>query len=46
MKSPYKFIDACHGEIVMLPSEYKNPVTGYPFDYIQLCGDYYDIDEV
>ena len=40
MKSPYKFIDACHGEIVMLPSEYKNPVTGYPFDYIQLCGDY------
>lgn len=40
MKCPYNFIDAKHGEIIMLPHEYKNPITNMMFDFAQLCGDY------
>ena len=35
-----KFIDLKHDEIVILPNEFKNPITKQPFDYIHLVGDY------
>lgn len=40
MKHNLKFIDLKHGEIVILPNEFQNPITKQPFDYIQLAGDH------
>ena len=40
MKSPYKFIDLQHGEIIVLPQQCKIQDKGFECDCIYLSGDY------
>lgn len=42
MSGLYKFVELAHGEIVMLPKEYKIENSGLEqkFDCLQLAGDY------